>query len=195
MGDVVGRVARLQIQRSSLVVDKRYDPTPLLSVPEVTVTAHGVVGAVDGGWMLDVHHADHPFPRGRGLRPLSIGFTAHYDEIGRRFGETALGVGGENLIVETGRRWSLDDLGAGVVVNGVELTAPRVAAPCIEFTSYLLGWPERPSRDDVASELEMLDGGTRGFLLDVGRVRVPLRIAVGDEVSLIHSMAGASPGA
>jgi hypothetical protein len=72
-----------------------------------------------------------------------------------------------------------------VVVNGVELVGPRVAAPCLEFTSYLLGLPERASRDNVSGELEFLDGGTRGFLLDVGRVREPLRVAVGDEVTLI----------
>ncbi len=185
MGDLLGHVVRLQIQRSSLKYDRQYDPVPLLSVPEVVITARGVVGAVDRGWMLDVHHADHPFPRARGLRPLSIGFTSHYDEIDGRFGSAPLGIAGENLIVASDRRWSEEDLGAGVVVNGVELVDPRVATPCLEFTSYLLGLPERAARDDVAGELEFLDGGTRGFLLDVGRVREPLRVAVGDEVTLI----------
>jgi hypothetical protein len=185
VGDLLGRVVRLQIQRTSLKYDRQYDPVPLLSVPEVVITARGVVGAVDRGWMLDAHHADHPFPRGRGLRPLSIGFTSHYGEIDGRFGPVPLGIGGENMIVSSDRRWTEEDLGGGVVVNGVELVSPRVAAPCLEFTSYLLGLPERAPRDDVTGELEFLDGGTRGFLLDVGRVREPLRVAVGDEVTLI----------
>ncbi len=60
-----------------------------------------------------------------------------------------------------------------------------MATPCLEFTSYLLGLPTRAARGDVEGELEFLDEGTRGFLLDVGRVREPLRVAVGDEVVLI----------
>ena len=185
MAEPLGRVVRLQIQRSSLKYDRQYDPVPLLEVPEVVITAHGVVGAVDRGWMLDAHHADHPFPRGRGLRPLSIGFTSHYDDLAGRFGSVPIGIGGENVIVATDRRWTEEGLGAGVVVNGVELVDPRVATPCLEFTSYLLGLPERAARDEVIGEMEFLDGGTRGFLLDVGRVREPLRVAIGDEVGLI----------
>jgi len=181
---VVGRVALLQIQRSTLKYDRRYDPTPLLGVPEVMITPKGVLGAADGGWMVDAHHADHPFARGRGLRPLSIGFTSHYAAISARFGEVPLGIAGENIVVDTHRRWTALDLGQGVVVNRTELPNPRVATPCLEFTSFLLGLPRRADRYDVADEMDYLDEGTRGFLLDVGRIREPLRVAVGDLVTL-----------
>jgi hypothetical protein len=101
-----------------------------------------------------------------------------------RFGSAPPGIAGENLIVATDRRWTVDELGSGVVVTGVFLGDPRVAAPCLEFTSYLLGLPQRAGRGEVEGELEFLDDGTRGFLLDVGRIREPLRVAVGDEVLL-----------
>jgi hypothetical protein len=144
------------------------------------------VGETPSGWALDVHHADHPDVRGRGLRPLSMGFTSHYSAMAERFGDVPLGEGGENLIVATDRRWTLDDLAGGVVVRSaagedVVFDGVRPAEPCLEFTSHLLGLAECATRDEVLAELDFLAGGTRGFLLD-GRLRGPHVVAVGDEV-------------
>jgi hypothetical protein len=196
MAERIGTVVRLQIQRTPLIQsapsrgDRTYDPAPLLSVERMMVSARGALGWCDGGWMLDVHHADHPQVRGRGLRGLSMGFTSHYHAMTERFGHVPLGVAGENVIAETPRRWTADELEGGVVVrpggggDDLVLRPVRPAEPCLEFTSFLLTLPRRAARDDVASELEFSSGGTRGFLVDPGSVRTPQPVAVGDEVWL-----------
>lgn len=190
MPERLGTVVRLQIQRGPLRRDGVYDPAPLLAVEHAMVSARGMVGWSGGGWMLDVHHADHPEVRGRGLRALSMGLTSHYRVMAERFGDVPVGVAGENVIVDTPRRWTAHEMAGGVVVRSAAggedlLLAPaRPAEPCLEFTSFLLGLLRRAERDDVARELELLGGGTRGFLVDPGRVRVPRPLAVGDEVWL-----------
>jgi hypothetical protein len=183
----IGTVVRLQIQRTPVRRDGVYDPAPLLAVSRAVVSARGMVGWSAGGWMLDVHHADHPEVRGRGLRALSMGFTAHYRAMAERFGDVPVGIAGENVIVDTPRRWSAGAMANGVVVrtaggDEVVLSPARPAEPCLEFASFLLGLPRRAERNEVASELEHLSGGTRGFLVDPGRIRTPLPIAAGDEV-------------
>jgi len=188
MPERIGRIVRIQIQRAPLRRSGAYDPTPLLTVDRSMVSARGVLGWAEGGWMLDVHHADHPDVRGRGLRGLSIGFTSHYEAMRRRFGDVPLGVAGENLVVETDRRWEVAEMAAGVAIrtsgSAAELVlgTARPAEPCLEFTSFLLGLPERAARSDVDAELEFLGGGLRGFLVDAGRIRSPQPVAVGDEV-------------
>lgn len=188
MGECIGTVVRLQIQRMPVRGEGRYDPTPIQGVERAMVSARGVAGWSGGGWMLDVHHADHPQVRGRGLRALSMGFTSHYEAMGSRFGDLALGMAGENIIVATQRRWSAAELAPGVVVRGGDdrddlvLGPARPAEPCLEFTSFLLGLSRRAGRDEVETELAFLSGGTRGFLLDPGRLRSPQPLAVGDEV-------------
>lgn len=190
MAERIGTVVRLQIQRTPLRRGGVYDPSPLLAVERAMVGARGMVGWSEGGWMLDVHHADHPEVRGRGLRALSMGFTSHYERMGRRFGDVPLGVAGENVLVDTPQRWTVEDIGAGVVVRStggedLVLGPARPAEPCLEFTSFLLGLPRRAERDEVAGELGLLSGGTRGFLVDPGRVGTLRPIAVGDEVWLV----------
>jgi hypothetical protein len=106
-----------------------------------------------------------------------------------RYGAVRLGVAGENIIIETDRLWSADDLAAGITIAGVDgssvrLETPRPAEPCLEFTSFLLGLRERAPRDQVISELDFLSGGMRGFLVEAGRLRTPFEIAVGAEAVL-----------
>ena len=180
MSDPIGHVARLQVQRCPLRRDARYDPSPLLPVEAAAISTRGLLGLAGGGWVVDAHHADHPDVRGRGLRPLSVGFSSHYAAMASRFGDVPLGVAGENVVIETERTWTADDLASGVIIETIEgsqllLESPRPAEPCLEFTSFLLGLPVRAHRDQVLPDLDFLSGGMRGFIVDVGRVRKMVR--------------------
>ena len=173
--ELIGTVVRLQVQRSRLKPGPRstrvYDPAPLLEVPELEVEPRGVVGLVDGRRVQDVHHADHPDSRHRGLNGLSLLPRAHYSQLRARFGDhLADGVAGESLLLETEGPWTLTDLRGDLVLETVEggllaLADPAVAAPCVEFTRFCLG--RQPGRvdDEVAGALAELDDGARGFYL------------------------------
>lgn len=194
MTAVIGRVVLIQVQRQPLTGGGVYDPGPLLEVEELRVSAQGVLGRIDESWIVDTHHAAHPRVRGRGLRGVSMGMTSHYAAMAERYGDVPVGIAGENIIVATTRRWEEHELGGGVVFRspsgaGLEFPAARVASPCLEFTSYLLGLPQRAARQDVAADLEFLDGGTRGYLIDASRIRTPAAVCLGDEV---HAMADSS---
>ncbi len=188
---MIGRVVLLQVQRQPLKHDGVYDPAALLEVEELQVSAHGALGRIGDSWIVDTHHAAHPRGRGRGLRGVSMGMTSHYAAMEERYGGVPLGVAGENIIVEATRRWEERELAAGVVIrsaDGSELEFPAApaAAPCLEFTSFLLGLPHRASRHEVDADLDFLDGGTRGFIIDASRIRTPSPVRLGDEV---HAMA------
>lgn len=188
---VLGTIIRIQVQRNPL---KRpgigYDPEPILAVEEAVLGPPGLVGRHDGSWIVDAHHADHPASRGGGRRALSIGFSEHYERITERFGMAPLGCAGENLIVATDRRIDRQDLESVVVVDTddgeVPLGGARVAAPCAEFTSFLLGRPDVAPRDELADDLAFLDGGTRGYILDLKPLEGAHRIRVGD-MALVRS--------
>jgi len=184
---VLGEVAHLQVQRSP--VRHRgvgFDPTPLLAVDELAVGPPGLLGRHDGGWVVDVHGSVHPQVRGGGRRALSMGFTAHYRSMAARFGDLPLGTAGENVIVDTGRRVTLQDLEDGVAVETAEgilhLGDARVAAPCPEFTSYLLGLPHVAERDEIDADLVFLGGGMRGFLFAVDHLSGWTLVRPGDRV-------------
>ncbi|MCB2223380.1 MAG: hypothetical protein KQH83_04305 [Actinobacteria bacterium] len=186
----LGTIARLQIQRSAIKhKGVGYDPAPLLAVEEAAIGPHGISGLADGAHVLDVHHAAHPSGRGGGHRTLSMGFTGHYDRIRGRFGEGfPVGVGGENVVVDHEGRLFAGDLSGWVVIRTaggeIPLTGARVAAPCREFTSYLLGGTGVRDREEIAADLEFLSEGMRGFLLDPGALARPMPVRVGDEVLL-----------
>lgn len=187
---MIGRVAYLQVQRQPLKQDASYDPSPLLAVEELRVSAHGVLGRLDGGWVVDTHHAAHPHVRGRGLRGVSMGFTSHYEAMAERYGDVPLGVAGENIIVESERRFDASALANGIIIRSsdggkVVFPAAPPAAPCLEFTSFLLGLPHRAGRDEVAADLDFLGGGMRGFIVDAAQVRNPAPVRLGDEVHLL----------
>jgi hypothetical protein len=187
---MIGHVVRLQVQPEPLKRDAVYNPAPLREVDEVLVGAHGVLGRSDAGWILDTHHASHPEVRGRGLRGVSMGFTSHYDAMAARYGDVPLGVAGENIIVATTRRWEEHEIAGGIVIKGgdgeeIEFPSARPAAPCLEFTSFLLGLPARAGRDQIMDDLDFLDGGTRGFLIDAARLQTAASVRIGDEVRLL----------
>src|SRR5712692_5078569 len=107
----LGRIVRLQIQRSSLKTGEKpqrvYDPSPLLSVDCLAVGPDGVLGHGGGGaWLVDVHHRAHPETKNEdGAHGVSLGFTSHYGAMHDRFGDRiTIGCAGENIIVETAGR-------------------------------------------------------------------------------------------
>lgn len=189
MERILGPIVRLQIQRDRLKAEGiGYDPTPILVVDEVSLDANGLMGRHEGGWVIDVHHREHPASRGRGRRPLSLGFTGHYEAMAGRFGSVEIGCAGENVIIELAGRATPRDLDGSVVVStsagDVALGEARVAAPCAEFTSWLKGLDEVVAAGDQADDMAFLDHGTRGYLLDPSRVSGPVTVRLGDTVSV-----------
>jgi hypothetical protein len=172
---LIGTIARLQVQESSLKVGvkpRRYDPAPLRSVPAISFSPAGVVGLTEHGEsIVDVHHREHPSSKNRGgENGISLGFTAHYREMRRRFGQHLRdGIAGENILIETDRQFPVEELATGVVIEGTAGTWPElrpviVAAPCVEFSRYALKFPNDARPDATVTEaLRFLDAGMRGF--------------------------------
>ena len=171
----IGTIVRLQIQDSSLKVGskpRRYDPAPIRSVPALSLSPAGVVGhAENGETIVDVHHHDHPSSKNRdGENGTSLGFTAHYVAMRKRFGQHLRdGIAGENILIEVDRQFPVEDLASGVVIEGaggrrLELRPVIVAAPCVEFARYALKFPDATRPDATVTEaLRFLDAGMRGF--------------------------------
>lgn len=189
--ELIGEIVRIQIQRIPIKVKGvGYNPTGIAEVPKASVDAWGMVGWYDDVWAVDAHHKAHPESRARGKRPLSIGFTGHYALMAKRFGDTPLGIAGENIIVN-GPALTLDDLGVGPVViaaDGTELLLerPRVAAPCLEFTSFMLGLDHVAPLDEIAEPLADLHDGRRGFIVAADGATPPVEISLGDRVYLMR---------
>ena len=184
-GEPIGPIVRLQVQRIPIKVKgEGYLPEEILPVERAAVDAWGMLGWVDGAWVVDAHHKSHPSRRGRGRRPLSVGFTGHYALMEDRFGSAPVGVAGENIVIE-GPALSLGDLGEGLVVeNGagdlISLERPRVAAPCVEFTSFMLGLDEVAPLAEIEEPLGDLHDGRRGFIVAADHSPQPIDIARGD---------------
>jgi len=189
----VGRIVRLQIQRSSLKTGEKptrvYDPAPLLVVDRLALGPDGVLGeGSDGSWLVDVHHRAHPRTKNEdGAHGVSLGFTSHYALMRDRFGEgITLGCAGENIIVETERRIAFQDLERGVALlapDGQEiarLEVLQVAQPCRPFSGWALGGVVEAHV--LKETLQFLDGGTRGYYcVGVGTGIV----ALGDRVAVL----------
>jgi hypothetical protein len=188
----LGKIVRLQIQRSTLKVgekpNRRYDPSALLAVDELTLTPDGaLVQLAEGGTLLDVHHVGHPETRNNeGINDLSVGFTTHYTAMRERFGEhVANGCAGENILVETEGQIELAALEGGIVIRSTNRTPPiwlknfRVAAPCRPFSGYVLN--RMVDEATLKATLQFLDNGLRGFYCTLPDEK-PMIIAVGDEV-------------
>ncbi|MEY2880563.1 MAG: hypothetical protein RLZZ15_2943 [Verrucomicrobiota bacterium] len=170
---LLGTIARLQIQRSSLTIGtgpaRYFDPAALLVVDELFLTPGGACApAPDGSCLVDVHHAAHPFTRSRSENTLSVGFSRHYDTMRTRFGETfAFGCAAENIIIDgAAPRIAPDEVAASLAIettNGLAtLTRVVVAAPCMPFAKFALRDPEA-STAAVKSTIQFLDHGVRGY--------------------------------
>jgi hypothetical protein len=189
----LGRLVRLQVQRSSLKTgekpDRVYDPGPLLTVPDLWITPDGILGrGADGAWVVDVHHRAHPQTKNEdGLHGISVGFTSHYDEMRAQFGGgITLGCAGENIIVETAGHVTLERIAAGLVIAApdgserIRLEVLKVAHPCRPFTGWALG--RRVEPDVLKANLQFLDDGMRGYRCQTAASGM---VSVGDTLALI----------
>lgn len=185
----LGTIVRLQVQRDPLKEKGvSYSPAAILTVDEASLDVQGMLGRHDGTWVVDAHHAAHPRARGGGRRALSIGFAGHYDLMAERFGSADLGCAGENIVIDTPGRTTQADLTGEVVVHTadgeVHLRDARVAAPCAEFTSWIKGLDTVVPKMEQADDIEFLEHGTRGFIMDVSHLDRPVTIRVGDRVTV-----------
>jgi hypothetical protein len=171
----LGRIVRLQVQRSSLKIGparrRIYDPSPIQPVNRLRVSVDGVAFPHGDDLILDVHNAQHPDSKNRdGINPVSIGFTAHYNHIRSACGpHVTNGIAGENILVETDGPVALADIAGGISIAGedgrrIDLTSVSIAHPCVEFSRYVLNDPDADPRD-VAPMLRFLGDGMRGFYL------------------------------
>jgi hypothetical protein len=188
MSERVGSIVRLQVQAEPLTPSGVYEWQHLVPVDRAVVSADGMLGWDGTGWVVDAHHVAHPRPRGGGRRALSIGLTGHYAAMAERFAPAVVGIGGENIVVD-GPALRLPAIAEGFLIRRpdgqeIELLAPRVASPCLEFTSFLLGSETLLTRAEVKDELAFLDGGTRGHIVHVGHLTKPVPVEIGDEVFL-----------
>jgi hypothetical protein len=186
-GEPIGPIVRMQVQ--TLPIKKKgegYLPEYIMEVPSAAVDAWGMIARQGDHWIIDAHHKSHPMSRAGGRRPLSIGFTGHYALMGQRFGQAPLGIAGENIIVD-GPALALEDLGDGLIIETstgelVELDRPRVAAPCLEFTSFMLGLDHVAPLDEIEDALAELHDGRRGFIVAADHQSQPVTVSVGDTV-------------
>ena len=190
--ELIGTVVRLQVQRSRLKPGPKatrvFDPSPLREVDALELGPSGVTGHVDGEVLLDVHHADHPDTRFRGVNGLSLLPRAHYDLLRSRFGEHLVdGVAGESLLLDTDGPWGLDALDGPLVLETaggrLELVDGQPAPPCVEFSRFCLGrGPGGPDDEELVAALDALDRGLRGFYATPtgpGRVEAGARLLRG----------------
>jgi hypothetical protein len=203
----LGRIVRLQIQRSKLKLGEKpnrvYNPAPLLAVDELTVTPEGALARLaDGSMVIDVHHPSHPDTRNlERTNDLSVGFTSHYAAMRAQYGEHLVdGCAGENILIETDGRLSLDDIAGGLVIQPaggaqpVRLKVVRHAPPCREFSGYASRSSEAEA---IKAALQFLDQGLRGFYCAFGNP-APAVLRVGDAVLVSlarQSLAQDSPDA
>jgi MOSC domain-containing protein YiiM len=188
MSERIGQIVRLQIQAEPLKASGIYEPKHLVTVEEAVISADGMLGWDGTAWLVDAHHRAHPRARGGGRRAMSIALTGHYAAMAERFAPAVLGIGGENIVVD-GPALRLPAIESGFVIRRpdgtkIELLDPRVAAPCVEFTSYLLGAATKLPRGEITEDLAFLDGGTRGHIVAVDHLVGPVTLEVGDEVFL-----------
>ncbi|MDQ3250589.1 MAG: hypothetical protein M3Q45_15460 [Chloroflexota bacterium] len=185
----IGEIVRLQVQPTSLKQGERshryYEPAGLCVVTALRLTAQGVVGLLNGAEVSDVHHAEHPASKNRGLtNSLSINFTSHYAQMQGRFGDhLSTGCAGENILVSTDEAFDETALVEGVMIETqdgqqIHLTQICVADPCAPFSEYALHLEQRPPAELLKATLQFLDGGMRGFYCQL--TGEPAVIQVGD---------------
>lgn len=188
----IGTIKRVQVQQASLKVgekpNQRYDPAPLLVVDALHLAPAGVTGLmIDGSQIIDVHHTAHPGSRNRGGNGVSIGFTSHYEAMRGEFGTHLVdGIAGENILVESDRRWRLDELGARLAFENratgvlIYLDALMPAPPCVPFSQFAL--QAAAGGEAIKAALQFLHEGTRGFYATAHQ---PSSIQPGDFVYLV----------
>ena len=163
-------------------------PDPIVAVERLRLTPAGVYGLVDGSWILDRHHRDHPDSENRWSerRALSVGFTSHYTHMWDLFRSTPLGSAGENVLVNADEMVGIGDIGGGVRVEAdsvaIELGPAAIAEPCVPFTRFMTDLPDADSTA-LKPELEKLRKGVRGFVMGLAGFD-HVEISPGDKVSI-----------
>jgi len=171
---LIGRIVRLQVQTAHLkcgdTPHRWYDPAPITVVPRLALDASGVQGQlVDGTILEDVHNGTHAISRFRGDNGVSIGFTSHYRAMRDRFDiHLADGIAGENILIASDVLHTVDSLAPNLVVETsqgpVRIEGITVAAPCVEFSKFCLGFANDQKPDRTVTEaLQFLHNGMRGF--------------------------------
>ena len=194
---ILGLITQVQIQRASLKAGARphayYDPAPLLVVEQLLIAPEGVVGITSGGErIVDVHNLAHPASKSRqGSNGISIGFTSHYHAMRERFGaHLDDGIAGENILVESDRVFSLDQLDGQLAIETsqgaqVPLVELLVAAPCVEFSQFASGEAERLPAEALKATLQFLDHGMRGFYARLPDDAEEASVRAGDRLVLV----------
>lgn len=197
----IGHIQQLQIQPQKIKVkndrQEYYDPSRLLSVHRLCLTARGIFGITkEGEQIIDVHHADHPESRNHdGFNDISIGFTSHYVLMRDRFGSHLYdGCAGENILVETTNSYQLEDLGQQLAIQSrmtgefVYLTDLSIAKPCLPFSTYASDeyglYP--PSGEQIKEALQFLHHGMRGFYTKLAQPQ-KATIDVGDTLFMLQT--------
>ncbi len=192
----IGSIVRLQVQRSPLKLgegpEKGYRTEPITPVEKLILTRDGALGVLGDAQILDVHHRRHPAGKNHdGKHGVSLGFTSHYREMLKRFGEhITLGCAGENLIVETPSRIEPETAARGFALLDPEgrlkgyLKEVAIAHPCRPFARFAQGSPQM-SAEQLKEVLAFLDGGTRGFYCTFYSDREPVTIEPGDLLALL----------
>jgi hypothetical protein len=185
------RIVRLQIQTEPLKRGEKphrwYDPAPIARVDRLIVDAGGATGVTGGNELLDAHHIDHPRTRNHGQASgLSVGFTAHYAAMRKRFGDRVSdGIAGENVLVDSAEQMTRDRLAGGAFRTRDGRTVPftelHVAEPCVEFSRYVLGVDPGEKGQAMREPLRALMGGMRGFYVALAE---PVELSVDDELLL-----------
>jgi len=97
------------------------------------------------------------------------------------------GCAGENILVESDHLWSIDQLGAALMIECadgqlVALDGLMIAAPCVEFSRFAHLSAEPLDSDQLRATLQFLDGGMRGFYARLADGQRGAEIRAGDRV-------------
>lgn len=181
----IGEITLLQIQLHVMTDRGSYETDALVECDRLRLTDDGVYGFSEGTWIVDRHHQHHPDAKyWHADEVLSFGFSSHYEHMWNTFRRTALGRGGENVIVEATQMMTQDAIAGGLRIEtphgAIEFMSPQVAEPCVEFTRYMTNQPDADARELKPSR-ELLRNGVRGFVVGVNDLE-PFDIARGDRL-------------
>jgi len=182
---LVGEIVLLQTQTHAMTGAGGYDISALRTNPKLRLTADGAFGMYDGGWIMDRHHLHHPESKyWHAEDVLSFGFTSHYAHMESMFRPVPLGIGGENVIVNTDEIVTLPEIAGGLRIEGGagvnEFHSPSVAEPCVEFSRFMSQQPTATAHE-IKPFREKLRHGVRGFVVGVEDGQ-PFEVEVGDTV-------------
>jgi len=193
----IGIIKFVQIQQESLkeIIDEKrrnYNPTPLLQLSKIKLTAGGVIGLTEQNTeIIDVHHKRHPNSRYRGDNPISIGFTSHYEKMRAEMGDhLSDGIAGESIIVACHSIYTVDAIGNRLAIKSqgdeslIYLNEVIPIPPCEPFSRFVRAKNLSPAQKKLT--LQFLSGGTRGFYMKLDNTPDNTIIQAGDRVYLVN---------